>query len=137
VALAPASDEGGPDDEPACSDATGGRTRGGQWAHLDREGPRLACRDFGGRGVTTLSQHGPPGHAEEWATTARRLVSEHRVVALDARGHARSEGWPEDVSREAHPGAALGALDVCTAFDLLDRTATHFGGHFPLGGLNT
>jgi pimeloyl-ACP methyl ester carboxylesterase len=63
---------------------------------------RLACRDFGGDGSPVLLLHGLAGHAEEWADTARWLAEDHRVLALDARGHGRSARAPRDVSPEAH-----------------------------------
>jgi pimeloyl-ACP methyl ester carboxylesterase len=71
------------------------------WRKLTREGVRLACRDFGGVGPPVLLLHGLAGHAEEWAQTASWLLARCRVVALDARGHGRSERVPRDVSRDA------------------------------------
>jgi pimeloyl-ACP methyl ester carboxylesterase len=46
--------------------------------------------------------HGLAGHAEEWGGTAAALTPRHRVLAMDARGHGRSERRPDDVSRDAH-----------------------------------
>lgn len=71
------------------------------WRNLTREGVRLACRDFGGVGRPVLLLHGLAGHGEEWAQTASWLTARCRVVALDARGHGRSERVPRDVSRDA------------------------------------
>jgi pimeloyl-ACP methyl ester carboxylesterase len=68
---------------------------------LTRGGVLLSVRDFGGAGAPVLLLHGLAGHAEEWAETASWLTREHRVVALDARGHGRSERVPADVSRAA------------------------------------
>ena len=68
---------------------------------LVRDGVRLSVRDFGGDGQPVLLLHGLAGHAEEWAETASWLTIDHRVVALDARGHGRSERVPADVSRAA------------------------------------
>jgi pimeloyl-ACP methyl ester carboxylesterase len=48
-----------------------------------------------------LLLHGLAGHAEEWAQTAAWLAGRCHVVALDARGHGRSERRPADVSRAA------------------------------------
>jgi pimeloyl-ACP methyl ester carboxylesterase len=62
---------------------------------------RLACRDFGGDGPLVLLLHGLAGHADEWAQTASWLTARCRVIALDARGHGRSERFPADVSRES------------------------------------
>lgn len=46
--------------------------------------------------------HGLAGHAMEWSQTASWLTARHHVLALDLRGHGRSERHPSDVSREAH-----------------------------------
>ena len=49
--------------------------------------------------------HGLAGNAEEWAATARGLVATTGVLALDQRGHGRSERNPgEDVSQAAFVG---------------------------------
>lgn len=71
------------------------------WHELTRSGVRLACRDFGGEGQPVLLLHGLAGHAEEWSGTASWLTMKARVVALDVRGHGRSESHPSDVSRDA------------------------------------
>jgi pimeloyl-ACP methyl ester carboxylesterase len=68
---------------------------------MTRDGLRLACRDFGGDGPSVLLLHGLAGHADEWAQTASWLTARCRVVAPDARGHGRSERFPQDVSRDA------------------------------------
>jgi pimeloyl-ACP methyl ester carboxylesterase len=71
------------------------------WSEMIRGGVRLAWRDFGGDGQSVLLLHGLAGHADEWAQTASWLTARCRVVALDARGHGRSERFPADVSRDA------------------------------------
>jgi pimeloyl-ACP methyl ester carboxylesterase len=53
-----------------------------------------------------LLLHGLAGHADEWAQTASWLTARCRVVALDARGHGRTERLPDDVSRDALVGDA-------------------------------
>src|SRR5436190_819768 len=78
---------------------------------LDRDGVHLGGVDFGGDGPATLLLHGLAGHAGEWTATARWLTGRCRVVALDARGHGRSERHPADVSREAHVGDAAFAIE--------------------------
>jgi pimeloyl-ACP methyl ester carboxylesterase len=69
---------------------------------LERDGVRLACRDFGGEGPPVLLLHGLAGQAGEWDDTAGWLSERHRVLAPDARGHGRSDRFPRDVSRAAH-----------------------------------
>jgi pimeloyl-ACP methyl ester carboxylesterase/chloramphenicol 3-O-phosphotransferase len=73
----------------------------GTWSYLDRDGVRLACHEFGGAGPAVLLLHGLAGHAQEWTDTAGSLVEDHRVLAIDARGHGRSERRPRDVSPDA------------------------------------
>jgi pimeloyl-ACP methyl ester carboxylesterase len=68
---------------------------------MTRDGVRLACLDFGGDGPAVLLLHGLAGHAGEWEETASWLTARCRVVALDARGHGRSERSPSDVSLAA------------------------------------
>ncbi len=71
------------------------------WRVVTRDGVRLACREFGGDGPSVLLLHGLAGHADEWAQTASWLTGRCRVIALDARGHGRSERLPADVSRNS------------------------------------
>jgi pimeloyl-ACP methyl ester carboxylesterase len=78
-----------------------GRTEPPEQLSLKRDGVDLACLDLGGSGSPVLLLHGLAGYAGEWSETASWLVHEHRVVALDERGHGRSTRVPSDVSREA------------------------------------
>jgi pimeloyl-ACP methyl ester carboxylesterase len=78
---------------------------------FEREGVRLAGLDFGGDGPPVLLLHGLAGYAGEWAETAGWLSERARVVALDARGHGRSERLPADVSRAAHVADAALAVE--------------------------
>ncbi|MFG2194560.1 alpha/beta fold hydrolase [Streptomyces sp. NPDC048639] len=85
------------------------------------DGVRLAAWEFAdppkdGReeektpGVLLL--HGLMGRASHWAGTARWLSARHRAVALDQRGHGRSEK-PSDgpYSREAYVADAVAAIE--------------------------
>jgi pimeloyl-ACP methyl ester carboxylesterase len=71
------------------------------WIECYREGVHLAYRDFGGCGVPVLFLHGLAGHSGEWEETAARLRGQFRALALDQRGHGRSERRPDDLSRAA------------------------------------
>jgi pimeloyl-ACP methyl ester carboxylesterase len=71
------------------------------WIELERDGVHLAIRDFGGSGPAVLLLSGLAGHSGEWDRTAARLTRSRRVLALDQRGHGRSERNPSDLSREA------------------------------------
>ncbi|MGW8762261.1 alpha/beta fold hydrolase [Streptomyces sp. NPDC055815] len=79
---------------------------------LVRDGVRLSCRDWGGSGPDTLLLHGLAGHSGEWDALARLLRDAgHRVVALDQRGHGRSERLPADVSRAAYVADAVAVVE--------------------------
>lgn len=71
------------------------------WLNFERQAVSLSVLDFGGGGRPVLLLHGLAGHAGEWTETASWLTEHHRVFALDARGHGRSERFPEDVSADA------------------------------------
>jgi pimeloyl-ACP methyl ester carboxylesterase len=100
----------------------------GDWVELGRDGVRLACRDFGGGGPAVLLLHGLAGHAGEWEQTASWLTPRHRVFALEARGHGRSERRPDDVSRAAH------VADVAYVIERLQLGSVALVGQ-SLGGL--
>jgi pimeloyl-ACP methyl ester carboxylesterase len=81
------------------------------WLELERDGVRLAVRDYGGEGSAVLLLHGLAGHAGEWEQTASWLTPRHRVLALEGRGHGRSERRPDDVSRAAHVADVAHAIE--------------------------
>src|SRR5690348_13965862 len=83
----------------------------GDWGLLERAGLELAYRDFGGDGPPIVLLHGLAGHAGEWADTASWLTGIAHVVALDARGHGRSERRPGDVSHRARVDDVAFVLD--------------------------
>ncbi|WP_330316994.1 alpha/beta hydrolase [Streptomyces platensis] len=59
-----------------------------------------------------LLLHGLMGRAAHWADTARRLSARHRPVALDQRGHGRSEKPAEGpYGREAYVDDAIAAIE--------------------------
>lgn len=55
--------------------------------------------------------HGLAGHAQEWRTTMAALDEDHRLVAIEQRGHGSSTRRPDDVSRAAYVGDVLAVLD--------------------------
>ncbi|WP_446038890.1 alpha/beta fold hydrolase [Streptomyces sp. SID1121] len=87
------------------------------------EGVRLAAWEFGEppkRGVEAAPEresgvlllHGLMGRASHWASTARWLAERHRAVALDQRGHGRSEKPAEGpFTREAYVADAEAAVE--------------------------
>jgi pimeloyl-ACP methyl ester carboxylesterase len=98
------------------------------WLELRRGGERLAAFDYGGDGPLVILLHGLAGYGREWDETASWLLASHRVVALDQRGHGRSERKPVDMSRAAFVADVLAWLDHL----LVDRASIvgqSLGGH--------
>lgn len=62
-------------------------------------GRRLSFLDFGGRGRPLPALHGHFGEGCTFTHLARELGDSWRVVALDQRGHGRSDR-PEDIGAE-------------------------------------
>jgi pimeloyl-ACP methyl ester carboxylesterase len=81
------------------------------WISVIGRDIRLEALDFGGDGHALLLLHGLAGTAAEWEDTAAWLTQSHRVVALDQRGHGRSERRPRDVSRAAFVADAVAAIE--------------------------
>jgi pimeloyl-ACP methyl ester carboxylesterase len=81
------------------------------WLSVQGRNARLKALDFGGSGLAILLLHGLAGTASEWEETAASLTASHRVVALDQRGHGRSERRPADVSRVAFVADAVAAIE--------------------------
>ncbi len=97
--------------------------------YLDVAGTHLCCVEFGGEGTPVLLLHGLAGRGNEWWTTARWLVEAHHVIALDQRGHGRSDKALHDFSRDANVRDVIGVLEQLTA-----RPSILIGQS--LGGLN-
>lgn len=70
-------------------------------------GVRGACRSRPG----VLLLHGLLGRASHWAPTARRLAPRFRAVALDQRGHGRSERPDGPYTAEAYLADAVAAVE--------------------------
>ncbi|KUF15771.1 alpha/beta fold hydrolase [Streptomyces silvensis] len=92
------------------------------------DGHRLSCLDFGGEGRPLLALHGHFDEGRTFAALARDLAPDWRVLALDQRGHGRSERTA-DYSREGYVGDAAAVL---AHFGLTDAVVL---GH-SLGGIN-
>ncbi len=82
-----------------------------RWVPVTRRDARLEALDFAGKGPGVLLLHGLAGTAAEWEETAAWLSETHRVVALDQRGHGRSERRPADTSWEAFVADAVAAIE--------------------------
>jgi pimeloyl-ACP methyl ester carboxylesterase len=82
-----------------------------RWVPVSGRDVRLEALAFGGEGPGVLLLHGLAGTAAEWEETAAWLSATHRVVALDQRGHGRSERRPGDVTPAAYVADALAAVE--------------------------
>jgi pimeloyl-ACP methyl ester carboxylesterase len=103
-------------------------TASSRWISLSREGVELACLDYGGAGPPVILLHGLAGNALEWAATAEGLLGDHRVLALDGRGHGRSTRHPPSVT----PDDAV--ADVVTLIEVARLAPVALVGQ-SLGGL--
>ncbi|MFI9646678.1 alpha/beta fold hydrolase [Streptomyces sp. NPDC052040] len=82
-------------------------------------GVRLAAWEFADPPGTGESEHRPGvlllhglmGRAAHWASAGRLLSARHRVVALDQRGHGRSEKPPGQYTREDYIDDAEAAVE--------------------------
>ncbi|MFH9814591.1 alpha/beta fold hydrolase [Streptomyces sp. NPDC017230] len=79
----------------------------------DGTGPGGAAPSYGAGGLPgVLLLHGLMGRASHWAPTARWLSARHRAVALDQRGHGRSDKPPRAAyTREAYVEDVESALE--------------------------
>jgi pimeloyl-ACP methyl ester carboxylesterase len=73
----------------------------------------VALRDHGGAGPAVLLIHGAGRDRSDWDAVAADLRSDHRVLAMDLRGHGRSSPTSEPWSFDRAAG------DVATVRDAL------------------
>ncbi|MEU2562953.1 alpha/beta hydrolase [Streptomyces longispororuber] len=73
------------------------------------DGRRLYCRDHGGPGPALLALHGHFADGRTFTPLARALAGRYRVLALDQRGHGRSDR-AADYSRRGYVDDAAAAL---------------------------
>ncbi|MCF3103948.1 alpha/beta hydrolase [Streptomyces roseoverticillatus] len=87
-----------------------GGVRLAAWEFADP--PKRLCGAGEGGAGAVLLLHGLMGRAAHWAETARWLSGRHRAVALDQRGHGRSERPAEGpYTREAYIADAVAAIE--------------------------
>lgn len=73
--------------------------RASQGRHLDIDGARLWVEEAGPREAPPLLLlHGGLGDLEDFNPLARALVADHRLIALDSRGHGASTLGPQPLS---------------------------------------
>lgn len=90
------------------------------------DGTTIYFEDHGGSGSNVVLVHGITESTETWRPVTERLTDNHRVVALDLRGHGRS-GTSDRYDLEAMAG------DVAAVAVALDMDSPHVVGH-SLGG---
>jgi pimeloyl-ACP methyl ester carboxylesterase len=96
------------------------------------DGLRLRYRDWGGDGPPLLALHGAAAHVHWWDPVAPLLARRLRVLALDWRGHGRSD-WsrPPAYRSEDLAGDVLGVIERLGLADVV--LAGHsMGGHAAL-----
>jgi pimeloyl-ACP methyl ester carboxylesterase len=98
--------------------------------YLDAGGVKVRYIDTGGKGESIVLLHGGTSRLESWVTTGvvDHLAKDFRVIALDARGHGKS-----DAPREPAAYGRQQALDVVRILDALNIRRAHIVG-FSLGG---
>lgn len=93
-------------------DHTGPTDPTGHAGHPDRTGHPGGSPAPAGELPGVLLLHGLMGRASHWAPTARWLAARHRAVALDQRGHGRSDKPPRgSYTRDAYVEDAEAALE--------------------------
>lgn len=80
-------------------------------SHLDLGHIRLFYRDWGGRGLPIVLLHGLASSSYIWNLVAPLLSDRFRVVALDQRGHGRSERPDDDFGFATYVDDLARALD--------------------------
>ena len=92
---------------------------------------RLAYRDWGGEGQPVVLLHGLASSYRIWDLMAPLLARSHRVVALDQRGHGRSER-PDGAFDFATYVADLGAFMDGLGFERAVIVGHSWGGNVAL-----
>jgi esterase len=100
---------------------------GNMWVRAN--GLRFHFRDLGPRSAPPiLFLHGIMGHAYEWDALFAQAARNHRILALDQRGHGLSD-WNPPYTPEAM------AADILAVIDSLGLVRPHLAGH-SMGGIN-
>ena len=81
------------------------------WGRVERPDAEIWYLDTGGDLPVLVLLHGLAGYALEWGATIAGLREDHRVIAIEQRGHGSSTRRPDDVSREAYVADVVAVLD--------------------------
>ena len=102
------------------------------WGRVERPDAEIWYLDTAGEGdrerPVVLLLHGLAGYALEWGAVIAALRGEHRVIAVEQRGHGSSTRRPEDVSRTAFVQDAVAVLDDLGAASAI-VVGQSLGGH--------
>lgn len=98
------------------------------WGRVERRDAEIWYFDTDTDLPLVVLLHGLAGHAQEWRTTIDALDEEHRLVAIEQRGHGTSTRRPDDVSRAAYVGDVLAVLDDL-GVDAAPLVGQSMGGH--------
>src|SRR5258707_231759 len=96
-----------------------------------RDGVVLSClRDGAGEVVVLL--HGLAGSAQEMLPTAKAVLPNYRVIAIDQRGHGHSSRRPGDVSRRAYVDDVVAVVAELAGGGPVTLVGQSMGGHTAL-----
>ncbi|MDN5894604.1 MAG: alpha/beta hydrolase, partial [Nocardioides sp.] len=110
----------------------------GGWALVERPDARIWYFETTTDAPVVVLLHGLAGHAREWSRTIDALDGEHKVVAVEQRGHGGSTRRPDDVSRQAHVDDVAAVLNDLHTDDVVlvgqsmgAHTAMLVAAHYP------
>jgi pimeloyl-ACP methyl ester carboxylesterase len=96
---------------------------------IRRDGVVLSCLDGGSGDDVVVLLHGLAGSAQEMLPTGAALVPEHRVIAVDQRGHGYSTRRPRDLSRRAYVDDVVAVVDQLAGGGPVTVVGQSMGGH--------
>lgn len=89
----------------------------------------LSCLAGGQGDDIVVLLHGLAGSAREMWPTADALLPEHRVIAVDQRGHGCSTRRPHDLSRRAYVDDVIAVVDQLAGCQPVTLVGQSMGGH--------
>jgi pimeloyl-ACP methyl ester carboxylesterase len=89
----------------------------------------LSCLEGGDGHDVVVLLHGLAGSAKEWLPTAQSLLPDHRVIAIDQRGHGDSTRRPTDVSRRAYVDDVVAVVKALASDKQVALVGQSMGAH--------